>query len=59
MNSRLSRWIVDHDPEQYAFKNYEKAHRHLERGGPFQNTNILPGMTYRPWTIDGLLAAQY
>lgn len=57
-NARLSRCIVGHDPVQYAFKNYEKAHRHLERGVAFQNTNILPGMTCGPWTIDGLLAPQ-
>lgn len=54
---RLSKWIVNHDPETYAYENYEKARKHIEDGTPFENSNTPPGMIYRPWTVDGLLEA--
>ena len=54
----LGRWIVEHDPEQYAYRNYDQALDHLVDGTPFQNTNTPPGHVYRPWTIDGLLEGQ-
>jgi 2-polyprenyl-6-methoxyphenol hydroxylase-like FAD-dependent oxidoreductase len=54
----LGRWIVEHDPEQYAYENYQQALKHLMEGAPFQNTNTPPGHVYRPWKIDSLLAAQ-
>jgi len=31
---------------------------HLTKGTPFTNSNIPPGMVWRPWTIEGLLAAR-
>jgi len=55
---RLGRWITDHDPQRYALENHEKAVDHVENNTPFRNTNVPPGFTYRPWTIDGLLEAQ-
>jgi 2-polyprenyl-6-methoxyphenol hydroxylase-like FAD-dependent oxidoreductase len=58
MRVHLGRWIVEHDPEQYAYRNYDQALKHLVDGAPFQNTNTPPGHVYRPWTIDGLLEAQ-
>lgn len=54
----IGKWILDHDPERYAFDNYEAALAHVQEGKPFKNTNTPPGMVYRPWTIDGLLEAQ-
>ena len=54
----MGKWILDHDPEQYAIDNFEDALAHVKHGTPFQNTNTPPGAKYQPWTIDGLLAAQ-
>jgi hypothetical protein len=54
---KLGAWVLDHDPEQYAFKNYEQALSHISDGKPFQNTNRPTGVTYEPWTIEGLADA--
>lgn len=50
-------WINMHNPEDYVDKNYQKALNHVERGTSFQSTNIPPGYTYTPWTIDELWKA--
>ncbi|KAH6950315.1 hypothetical protein BKA56DRAFT_506464 [Ilyonectria sp. MPI-CAGE-AT-0026] len=50
-------WIVDHDPQQYAYDNYEKCASFLIKGTPFKNTNGVPGYTLKPWTIHELLSA--
>jgi hypothetical protein len=54
----MGRWIVEHDPELYVYKNYGKALSHLKEGLLFQNTNMPTGLDSKPWTIDGLLEAQ-
>ena len=51
-------WIWRHDPELYAVEKYGEALAHLVDEAPFQNTNIPPGYSYKPWTIDELLALQ-
>ncbi|KAL2784547.1 monooxygenase [Aspergillus keveii] len=51
------RWITSHDPEEYAYQNWTNCVNHLIRGTEFVNTNIPPGFSYRPWTIDELLNA--
>ena len=53
---KWGRWIWTHDPEKYAYDNFEKAKEHLIGGTPFVNTNIPPGYKYKPWNIDELLA---
>lgn len=53
---KWGRWIWAHDPEQYAYDNYEKAKAHLVSGAPFENTNIPAGYKFKPWNIDELLA---
>ena len=50
----FGRWLYDHDPEQYAFDNYDKAMAHIEHGAGFKNTNAPPGVEYQPWTINSL-----
>ncbi|KAL1886694.1 hypothetical protein Plec18167_000628 [Paecilomyces lecythidis] len=52
----LAAWALQHNPEQYAVENYEKALAHLLDGKTFQNTNIPPGYVYKPWTIGELLS---
>ncbi|KAF7627748.1 FAD binding domain protein [Aspergillus flavus] len=50
-------WIMRHNPEQYAYDNYGKCANHLLTGAPFQNTNVPPGYTYKPWTVKELMEA--
>ncbi|KAJ4027803.1 hypothetical protein NW752_000048 [Fusarium irregulare] len=50
-------WLLRHDSEQYAYENYSKCAGHLLKGMPFQNTNAVPGYTYKPWTVKELLHA--
>lgn len=54
----LGSWIWKHDPERYAIENYVKALAHVKDGSEFTNTNIPPGHSYRPWTIDEILNAK-
>lgn len=56
-DGHASRWILGHNPAQYALDNYHQALAHLELGTEFKNTNVPPGMIYAPWTIDDLLVA--
>lgn len=53
-HAQVGRWILQHDPAQYAMENYDKAESHLVHGTSFKNTNIPPGMDYVKWTIDTL-----
>ena len=48
-------WLLTHDPEQYAYDNYANCANHILNGGPFKNTNAVPGYTYKPWTVKELL----
>jgi hypothetical protein len=50
-------WITKHHPEAYVYARWEECVNHLLNGAPFENTNIPPGYTYAPWTIDELLEA--
>lgn len=50
----IGRWLIDHDPEQYVYDNWQACVNHIVSGDPFENTNIPPGYTYEPWTMDGL-----
>ena len=54
---QVGRWVIQHDPEQYVYDSWSKCVNHIVSGAPFQNTNIPPGYTYKPWTIDELLNA--
>ncbi|KAI1328257.1 putative monooxygenase [Xylariaceae sp. FL0255] len=49
---RYPRWLFGHDPEAYAYEKYGQAFAHLLGGAAFHNTNIPPGYTFVPWTID-------
>lgn len=50
------RWLWGHDPETYVRENFCKALDHLQKGAPFQNTNIPPGHVYEEWAVDKLMA---
>ncbi|KAH8898297.1 putative monooxygenase [Thozetella sp. PMI_491] len=49
--STVGMWCFSHNPEEYAYANYGKVLHHLVSGADFQSTNIPPGYTYRPWSI--------
>ncbi|KAK6822017.1 hypothetical protein PG987_014842 [Apiospora arundinis] len=50
------RWLWKHDPEKYVHENFGKALDHLQKGNPFQNTNIPPGYVHEEWSVDELMA---
>lgn len=58
--SRLLRmvgsWVISHDPEKYVYDNYGNCANYIVAGAPFKNTNAVPGYTYKPWTVQELLA---
>ena len=47
----MPKWIWSHNPVEYAVKNYRSALESVEKGMPFENTNLPPGYKYEPWTI--------
>jgi hypothetical protein len=49
-------WIWSHDAEEYTYANYGRAFQSIVEGTQFENTNIPPGYTPEPWSIDELLA---
>lgn len=57
MGKMVGDWLVHHDPERYAYENYNRCAEHLLRGAPFRNTNSVPGYEYSPWTVKELLDA--
>ncbi|RDW93099.1 uncharacterized protein DSM5745_00421 [Aspergillus mulundensis] len=57
MGKMVGMWLLLHDPQKYAYENYEKCKESLLQGTPFKNTNAVPGYTYKPWTVKELLEA--
>ncbi|KAH8690554.1 hypothetical protein BGW36DRAFT_432352 [Talaromyces proteolyticus] len=51
----IGRWLSDHDPEQYVYDNWQACLNHITSGAPFKNTNLPPGYSYEPWTMEGLM----
>ncbi|XXH04333.1 hypothetical protein Hte_010747 [Hypoxylon texense] len=58
---QLPSWIWKHDPEAYAYENYEKMAETIRRGIPFDQVdpdtvppNYPPGYKYEPWNIEDM-----
>jgi hypothetical protein len=51
-------WLALHDPEKYAHDNFSACLGSLRNGKPFENTNLPPGHTYRPWTCEEVFAIE-
>ncbi|KAF2805625.1 FAD/NAD(P)-binding domain-containing protein [Mytilinidion resinicola] len=56
---RLAKWIYFHDPEAYAYENYEKAVSGIKQGIPQdENLEIEPnfpkGYRYEAWSIEDI-----
>jgi len=48
--SRLVDGLVTTIPSSMPM-NWQACLNHLVSGSPFQNTNLPPGYTYKPWTM--------
>lgn len=55
LTKQVGTWVSQHDPEQYAIDSYDKCVDHIVNGAPFANTNLPPGHTVKPWTVEELL----
>ena len=54
--AKYGSWIWSHDAEEYTYANYGRAFQSIVERTQFENTNIPPGYTPKPWNIDELLA---
>lgn len=50
-------WLLDHDPVQYAYDNFQACAAHVLEGAPFKNSNFVPGHTFKEWTVADLQRA--
>lgn len=58
VQSRVPKWLFQHDPEVYAVANYAKAAASIVDGTSFENTNIPPGYVPAAWTMEQVLARE-
>ncbi len=54
------KWVWAHDPESYAYQNYDMAVAQIKKGVPFEDEdqyppNYPPGYKYEPWSIDSIM----
>jgi len=54
------RWTFDHDPETYAYQNYDKAVELGKEGKPITDLgdippNYPPGYKWEPWSIEQIM----
>ncbi|KAJ0367663.1 hypothetical protein COL26b_011189 [Colletotrichum chrysophilum] len=47
-------WLLQHDPEDYARKNFATCAQELRNGEQFQNSNSVPGYKFKMWTVRDL-----
>ncbi|KAI1267815.1 FAD/NAD(P)-binding domain-containing protein [Xylariaceae sp. FL1019] len=57
---KIPSWIWKHDPESYAYENYEAMADTIRKGIPFDEVtnvppNYPPGYKYEPWDIETML----
>lgn len=57
---KLPKWVWSHDPEAYAYENYDRAVESLKQGIPFEDDdrvppNYPPGYKYEPWNIEQIM----
>jgi hypothetical protein len=59
---KLPSWVFKHDPEVYAYENYEKGVKALHNGAEYLSDaedlppNYPPGYKFKPWSIDDIMA---
>lgn len=57
---KLPMWVFSHDPEGYAYENYDKAVESMRKGVPFDEDdsippNYPPGYKYEEWNIEQIM----
>ncbi|KAK4963809.1 hypothetical protein LTR66_012644 [Elasticomyces elasticus] len=57
---KLPKWVWGHDPEAYAYENYEKCVESMNKGVAFDEDdsfppNYPPGYKYEPWNIEQIM----
>lgn len=57
---KLPKWVWSHDPEAYAYENYDRAVESLKQSIPFEDDdrippNYPPGYKYEPWNIEQIM----
>lgn len=58
---RLPRWVFAHDPEKYAYENYDHVVDSMKKGIKLEDDtdfppNYPPGYKFEPWSIDDIMA---
>lgn len=53
-------WLFSHDPEKYAYENYDKALESMDKGVRLEDEdgfepNYPKGYKYVPWNIAGIM----
>ena len=59
-NPALPKWIFNHNPEDYAYENYEKVVELVKKGVALDEDtdvppNYPPGYKYKPWNIEKIM----
>lgn len=60
-NPQLPKWIWQHNPETYAYENYEEIVKIMNEGIPMSEDqdrvtpNYPPGYRYTPWNIEDIM----
>ncbi|GAB1726416.1 monooxygenase [Hortaea werneckii] len=53
------KWVWEHDPEIYTYQNYAKNVEAMNKGIPFDESdvppNFPPGYKYEPWSIEKIM----
>lgn len=57
---KLPKWVFSHDPEAYAYENYDKVVESMRKGVPFDEDdsippNYPPGYKYEEWNIEQIM----
>jgi hypothetical protein len=58
---KLPAWVFKHDPETYAYQNYDTAVKAINNGAKFITDvealppNYPPGYKYEPWNIEQVM----
>ena len=56
----MPKWVFSHDPEKYAYDNYDGAMESIRRGVPLDEEgsippNYPPGYKWEPWNIEDIM----
>lgn len=59
-NPKQPKWVYNHDPELYAYENYDKVVESLKMGISLEDDdrippNYPPGYKYSPWSMQKIM----